>query len=311
MGTQPIYRKKLARRIALVLLGLSLAVILLPAGIFQLVNRTNGALVSSGEKRTYLLYVPEKYDPATPAPLVISIHGFAEWPAHQRDISHWNTLADQHGLIVVYPSGTNFPLRWQITPGSSSDPHAMVDAIFISDLIDKLSTEYTIDAARIYANGLSNGGGMSYLLSCSLSERIAAFGSVSGAYLLPWEACNPTRQVPAIIFHGTADSIVPYQGGPSQAFNIPFPSIPEWIDILATKNGCDKNPQEVVAGDDIRSFQFTGCDAEVVFYSINGGGHSWPGGVPMPEAIVGYTTQEIDATQLMWDFFQRHPLTER
>ena len=303
--------KKRLIRFALIFLGLLVTLILLAAVAFRLINRTNGTLVSLGKKRSYLLYVPETYNPATPTPLVISIHGYAEWPAHQMQISRWNDLAEQYGFIVVYPSGTQFPLRWRTRgePGSDTDP--MLDVTFISDLIDQLESEYNLDPARIYANGLSNGGGMSFVLSCKLSERIAAIGTVSGAYIFPWSECHPSRPVPTIVFHGTADPIVPYQGGPSKAFDLPFPSIPEWIDSLAQHNGCTGAPLEIPASGDVSGVQFTDCasNAEVVFYTIAGGGHSWPGGEPMPESIVGYTTQNIDATKTMWYFFQQHPLT--
>jgi polyhydroxybutyrate depolymerase len=303
--------KKRLIRLALIFLGLLVTLVLLAAVVFRLINRINGTLVSSGEKRSYLLYVPETYNPATPTPLVISLHGYAEWPAHQMQISHWNDLAEQYGFIVVYPSGTQFPLRWHTRgePGSDTDP--MLDVTFISDLIDQLESEYNLDPARIYVNGLSNGGGMSFVLSCKLSERIAAIGTVSGAYLFPWSECHPSRPVPTIVFHGTADPIVPYQGGPSKAFDLPFPSIPEWIDALARHNGCTGAPLELPASGDVSGVQFANCasNAEVIFYTIAGGGHSWPGGEPMPESIVGYTTQDINATKTMWDFFQQHPLT--
>lgn len=302
--------KKWLRRFALIILGLPVILLLIAAVAFLLVNRTNGTLVSSGENRSYFLYVPDTYDPASLTPLVISMHGFAEWPAHQMQISHWNDLAEQYGFIVIYPSGTSFPLRWRTrgAPGSDSDP--MRDVAFISDLIDKLESEYNIDPARIYANGLSNGGGMAFVLSCKLSERIAAIGSVAGAYLFPWEECQPSRAVPAIVFHGTADHVVPYRGGPSRSFDISFPNISEWVDTLARRNGCSSTPQEIPATGEVGGLQFTNCtsNANVVFYTIAGGGHSWPGGEPMPEFIVGHTTQDIDATETMWDFFQEHPL---
>lgn len=301
--------RKRGARIILIIFGLPILFILGVGLTFLFVNRTNGSLVSSGEKRDFLLYVPASYDPATLTPLIISLHGFAEWPAHQMEISRWNNLADQYGFLVVYPSGTKFPLRWRANDAAGSDNELSTDVIFISELINKLIAEYEIDTARIYVNGLSNGGGMSFLLSCELSDRIAAFGSVSGAFLLPWEACKPSRAVPAIIFHGTADPIVPFEGGPSGMFDIPFPAIPEWVDTLAALNNCDGIPQTIPLTGEISGVEFTNCAADVVFYTIKGGGHSWPGGEPMPEWIVGYTSMEIDATRLMWEFFSQHPMT--
>ncbi len=283
---------------------------MLVAGVsFLVANKTNGTLISSGEKRQYLLYVPAAYNPQTPAPLVISIHGFAEWPAHQAQISRWNDLADEEGFILVYPSGTDFPKRWRTTGLSSTPDDPALDVQFIADLIDKLESEYNIDPARIYANGLSNGGGMSYLLACKMADRIAAIGSVAGAYTYPLDQCSPSRPMPLIAFHGDADPVVPYLGGPSRSFDIPFPSVPEWMQGWAERNQC-QTAAPIAPEGEISGMTWSDCsqNAEVIFYTIAGAGHSWPGGEPIPEWIVGKTSQAIDATQLIWHFFEQHPL---
>jgi polyhydroxybutyrate depolymerase len=294
----------------LILVGLVAVIGLFLAFGFSRLNWTNGSIVTSGETRAYLLYVPATYDPAKPAPLVISLHGFAEWPAHQMQISHWNELAEEFGFLVVYPSGTGFPLRWNTNgpPGSATDP--MREVQFISDLIDKLEGEYRIDRARIFTNGLSNGGGMSFVLACKLADRIAAMGGVSGAYILPWEECHPSRPVPVIVFHGTADPIVPYAGGESAGFHYPFPAITEWVAAWANRNHCDDRPKALPAAGEASGINYLNCDenADVILYTIQGGGHAWPGGDPLPEFIVGHTTQDINATRVMWEFFQQHPL---
>jgi poly(3-hydroxybutyrate) depolymerase len=196
-------------RLLLSLLALALALAGTVLLAYRLSDRTNGRLRVGEETRRYLLYVPPTYDPARPTPLVISMHGFSQWPAHQSRLTHWNTLADEYGFIVVHPSGTGFPKRWLAADPRADNP----DVAFLAALIDQLEREYNIDPQRIYVNGLSNGGGMSFALACQLADRVAAFGSVAGAYLYPWEACQPARPVPAILFHGDADPIVPYQGG--------------------------------------------------------------------------------------------------
>jgi polyhydroxybutyrate depolymerase len=297
-------------RISLILLGLAAGLVLIVAIAYTVSNRTNGTLVSSGEKRSYLLYVPASYNPSTPTPLVISIHGFAQWPAHQMYTTRWDELADQYGFIVVHPSGTGLPKRWRTSPQAGSRIDPLVDVIFISDLIDKLESEYNIDPQRIYANGLSNGGGMSVLLACELSERIAAIGTVAGAYTFPWSECRSTRPVPAIAFHGTADPIVPYEGGVVDDGRFTFPAIPDWAAGLAQHNGCTDEPTVAPASGAVSGIRYENCaqDAEVIFYTIAGGGHSWPGGNPLPEFIAGPTSQDIDATHTMWDFFQLHRL---
>ena len=299
----------LRRVLALVLLLLGLAVVLLLVA-WRGMNRADGYIVSGNEKRSYLLHVPASYDPATPAPLVITIHGFASWPAQQMEMSGWNDLADEKGFIVVYPSGTGLPKRWRAGGPTQAADETSVDVTFIADLIDMLSASYNIDQTRIYANGLSNGGGMSYVLACQLADRIAAAGSVSGAYLLPLSACRPTRPVPLMVFHGTADTIVPYDGGPSGMFDLPFPDIPEWVAERAALSGCAATPQPVAAQGAVRGIRYTGCtgEADVVFYTIEGGGHTWPGGEPLPRSIAGETTQDIDATAVMWEFFSQHAL---
>jgi polyhydroxybutyrate depolymerase len=303
---------KVFAAVVLVVLGLLILAALVIGVLYVRANVTNGEIVSSGQDRSYLLFVPTTYDPSRPTPLVISIHGFMEWPAHQMQISHWNDLAQEYGFLVVYPEGTGFPRRWRASGQADGSTDPMVDVLFISDLIDELARQYNIDPARVYANGLSNGGGMSFMLGCTLSDRIAAIGSVAGAYLYPLDECSPSRPVPMIAFHGTADPIVPYLGGPSRDFDVPFPVIPDWIAARAKLNGCDASSADLPASGEASGIRYSGCDqgADVAFYTINGGGHSWPGGDPLPEWIVGHTTQDIDATRVMWEFFSRFSIRD-
>lgn len=283
------------------------------AGVFWFeIHRANGEALTGGKKRTYLLHVPTSYQTNRPTPLVICLHGFAEWPAHLMRLSHWNQVADEAGFLVVYPTGSGFPLRWHCNGRLNKAEQARQDVQFISDLIDQLKKEYNIDEARIYANGLSNGGGMSFLLACRLSQRIAAIGSVGGAYLLPWTEYQPARPVPAIIFHGTADPIVSFHGGPSGMFKVPFPDIPKWVQSLAEHNGCSTNPAPLPEKGSVSGLRYGGGtnSAGVVLYTVAGGGHSWPGGKEMPRFIVGHTSPDADATRLMWNFFQEHPMAK-
>jgi polyhydroxybutyrate depolymerase len=284
---------------------------LILAAAFLIANHTNDAIQSGGQVRHYLLHVPDSYDPETAAALVISIHGFAEWPAHQMQISRWDELADEEGFLVVFPSGTSFPLRWSAHGQANLEENPLRDVVFISDLIDHLEQEYNIDPNRIYANGLSNGGGMSFMLSCYRSDRIAAIGTVAGAYLLTWESCRPDRPIPIIAFHGKADPIVPFAGGPSRSFDVPFPSIVEWVARAAEHNGCQSGVELPDQGE-VSGIRYAECreNAEVVFYQVETGGHSWPGGEPLPYWIAGNTTQDVDATRLMWQFFEDHPMRE-
>jgi polyhydroxybutyrate depolymerase len=281
---------------------------------FHALNRTNGTIVSSGQKREYLLYVPRSYDRAKPTPLVISLHAAALWPATQMETTQWNKVADEHGFIVVYPSGTTLrgggtgvlPKLWLLRP----EADLLANVRFISELIDTLGAAYNIDTTRIYANGFSNGGAMTFALSCRLSHRIAAVGTVSAAQdQQPWSWCADSRPMPLINFHGTAD-LVPYNGGRVWASPKPFPSVRTWTADWARRNRCGPNPLDSVVAADVTRTEYTNCadDADVVLYTIQGGGHQWPGGKPLPKWLVGPTTSSIDATSLMWAFFREHPL---
>ena len=289
-----------ARIALLVLIALPPLLALGQAIDFHFRNRNNGSLVSSGEKREYLLYVPRSYNPSKPAPLIISLHGAGGWPVQQEDVSQWDGVADAEGLIVVYPAGSanRGPPVWRET-----------DVRFISDLIDRLERSYNIDRDRIYANGLSNGGGMSFFLSCKLSDRIAAVGLVGAALSFPWRECTDRRPVPVIAFHGTADPLTKYHGGRAWMAPDPFPDITRWFATWAKRNGCAPQPVETPVASDVTRREYVRCaeNASVVLYTIRGGGHTWPGGRPMAEFFVGATNQNINASRVMWSFFREHP----
>jgi polyhydroxybutyrate depolymerase len=271
---------------------------------FASLNETNGTIVSSGETRQYLLYVPKTYDRSRETPLVISLHPAATWPAAEMEISRWNELADEQGFIVVYPSGSDVPRVWPMGQRSLG-----WDVKFISDLIDKLEAAYKIDPKRIYADGMSNGGGMAFALSCRLSDRIAAVGAVAAAQMLPWDECGNSRPVPTVAFHGTADRFAPYAGGSSPISPGQFPNIRDWTARVARRNQCKGDPSDTRITASVRRLAYTDCaeNADVILYTVEGGGHTWPGGKPLAEWWVGRTTREINATRLMWEFFVQHP----
>jgi len=303
-------RRKGVIAAVMVLIGLPVLLVLVEAVWFYVSNRSNGSFVSSGQKREYLLYVPRSYDRRKPTALVISLHGAGMWGAAQKETSQWNRVADEHGFIVVYPSGEGGggPRVWH--EGGGAEPSR--DVRFISELIDTLEVRYNIDPRMIYANGLSNGGGMSFALSCTLSDRIAAVGMVGAALLLPFSWCRDQRPVPMIAFHGTADAAAPYKGGFSWVAPQRFQGVRAFTASWARRNRCGTNPVDSVVATDVTRLEYTKCadDAAVVLYTIKGGGHTWPGGQPLPEWFVGPTSNRIDASSLMWAFFRAHRLRE-
>jgi polyhydroxybutyrate depolymerase len=223
------------------------------------------------------------------------------------ETSRWNEVADAHGFIVVYPAGWGAGRMriWRM-----GGPGGPAEVRFISDLIDDLQARYNIDPRRVYADGLSNGGGMAFVLSCTLSDRIAAVGLVGSAQLLPWEWCTDTRPVPMVNFHGTEDRFTPYHGGKSPAAPDPFPAVMTWTAHWARRNRCAAKAAESRVAPDVTRLEYTDCadDASVVLYTIEGGGHTWPGGGPLPEWFAGRTSDGVDATREAWTFFSAHPL---
>jgi len=299
--------KKIVMGGALLVIGLPAAFILTAFACFSIMDKTNGAIVSSGVTRRYLLYVPKTYDRSKATPLVISFHPGATWPAVEMHLSRWNDLAEEHGFIVVYPAGSG-AFFGGFSPGPHVWPGEPRDVRFISDLTDKLEADYNIDPNRIYANGMSNGGGMAFELSCKLSDRIAAVGAVAAAQGLPWD-CGDSKPVPTVAFHGTADKFAPYQGGPSPIAPMPFANIPDWTAHVAQRNQCKGDPINTRISPSVRRLAYTNCaqNAEVILYTIEGGGHTWPGGEHLAEWIAGRTTDDINASSVMWEFFAQHP----
>ena len=134
----PVKSRRMVLATVLMLISLPVVLVLIEAVSYHLRNRSNGTIVSSGRKREYLLHVPRSYDRRKPTPLVISMHGGSMWPAAQKETSQWNKVADEHGFIVVYPSGVtgDGPRHWRAGHGAG----LMKDVRFISELIDTLET---------------------------------------------------------------------------------------------------------------------------------------------------------------------------
>ncbi|TAE47393.1 MAG: hypothetical protein EAZ89_18020, partial [Bacteroidetes bacterium] len=257
-------------------------------------------LMHNGLLREYRLYVPPSYNPQSPAPLVFSLHGYTSNGLEQELYSAFNPLADTFGFIVVYPNGISETWNAGFIAGGVDDVG------FISALIDHIGSQYYLDAQRIYATGMSNGGFMSYYLACQLEDRIAAIASVAGNMSLNVQnTCQSVRKVPVLEMHGTADGVVPY----NESFLLP--SVPFTVNFWVNRNGCDPTPDSlnlpdlVNEGSTVTRFYWNGPPgtSEVYLYRINGGGHSWPGAFPVPGVN---TNQDIRGSRLIWDFFSAH-----
>lgn len=292
-------------------LGLVLVCVNLPGVLvavygssFYVWNRSTAFIEVEGQRRGYVLHMPRGVEGSGPVPLVISLHGGGLWGAAQRDLSRWDELADRERFIVAYPSGAGraSPRAWSWTPG----PGLMRDVKFLTLLIDTLVMRYGADPERVYVNGLSNGGGMTFALSCAASHRIAAVGMVSSAQMLDWANCADAPPLPAVFVHGTADPATPYDGGITWVSPHPFPSIPAFAARWAERNRCQSTPFDSAMSATVVRRAYNDCTAgaDVALYTLHGDGHVWPGGGAMPAWILGPDSGSLNATEVMWEFFR-------
>ena len=270
------------------------------------------SIIYAGISRTYLLHLPTGYSETDSLPLIIAMHGGLGNAYNIEMQSGLSDKADSEHFIVVYPEGAKGGLlgvrTWNAgwCCGAASDSN-IDDAGFINALLDTLINQYSIDKKRIYATGMSNGGFMSYRLACELSDRIAAIAPVAASMSLT--NCNPTRAVPIIHFHSYLDQNVPYEGGIgtgiSNHYNPPVDSV---LNGWANSNGCTIANDTIVHSDeyDLIKWGACNCEVEIDCYVTHDGGHSWPGG---NHSLTGDSVSIfINATDLMWSFFQQYSL---
>ena len=265
----------------------------------------NASIIHDGIQRDYILYIPEVYDGSTTVPLVLNFHGYGSNAAQQMFYGDFRDIADTEGFLLVHPEGTTFigDQFWNVGfPGLSSN---IDDVGFTEALIDELATLYAIDLDRVYATGMSNGGFMSFLLACQLSEKIAAVASVTGSMTQDtFDDCNAQHPTPVIQIHGTDDGVVLYNGN---NLSIPIADvISYWVDY----NNCETTPTttmlpdvDVSDGSTVEHSVYEDGDNGITteHMKVIGGGHTWPGSVINTAA----TNQDIDASMEIWLFFSR------
>lgn len=265
-----------------------------------------------GLKRTYRVYLPSSYDGRQPVALVLAFHGRIGTGRSQERLSHLTEVADRRGFILVYPDGIG--RSWNAGHGTGTAARRNVDDIgFVSKLIDDLSQELNINRHRIYATGMSNGAIFVHRLACELSPRIAAIAAIAGT-IAPEIAknCKGGRAVSVMQVHGTADPIVPWEGGFTKGRGH-VASVPETIKFWVAHNGCSLTPGITHLGESIvrEAYAHGRQGSEVVLYKIIGGGHTWPGGYQYgPSAVIGETNHALNTSEVIWEFFARHPMDE-
>lgn len=271
-------------------------------------------LTVDGLKRTYLVHVPKGYDPKKPTPVVLALHGAAMNGPMMAGFCGLSDKADAAGFIVAYPSGTGAGpfLAWNAGGFAAGVGSKADDVAFIGKVLDDLAAVANADPKRVYACGMSNGGMMCYRLAAELSDRIAAVAPVAGTVAV--EESKPKRPVPVIHFHGTKDTLVPFEKPKDKAPLMKLKSVDESVKLWVKLNGCDGTPESETLskdGDELKVTRAThagGKDgAEVVLVVVEGGGHTWPGRKP-PVAFLGKSAASVSANDLIWEFFQKHKL---
>ncbi len=284
--------------------ALALVTIACPRWAQPMTGTVERRLVVGGVTRTYLLHAG---GPAQPGrPLLLMLHGYGGTAAaiEQRTRGTFDKLADREGAVVVYPQALGDPSRWSAWIVEPADRPRPDDIGFFSALIDALVTELGVDRKRIFAAGFSNGAAMVYRLACDRPDLVAAVAPISGS--IPADVMSicvkNTTPVGIIGMHGTADQTVelsaPVRDG-----------VAAWV----RRNRCAADPissrlpnTDRSDGTETRVDVYDQCagGTQVAFYTIEGGGHAWPGGVA--RLTGGATSRDFDAAEVIWAFFQRH-----
>ena len=297
------------------------------AGVFTLGPGDYGReLEFGGEKRFYEIHVPKSYSKWRSVPVVLVFHGGGGYPAAVRYESGMDSVSDTKGFIAVYPAGTptnpNYTDRlliWNDGRPFQDGSYSSVDDVgFVAALLDDLSTWFRIKPKRVYASGFSNGAHFTYRLAKQLSNRIAAIVAVAGHRSADEIFSPPPIPMPVMQFSGKQDPYSLYYGGnpPDTSpvfdiiFNMPFKPAEEVIQSWADFNECPSPTAQVQTIGNAVSTRYRRCKygTEVVFWTLEDGGHAWPGGNLLPSEVraeQGNINTDISASILIWQFFQR------
>lgn len=269
-----------------------------------------------GLSRTYIYHEPTSAPAAGSRKLVVSLHGNGGKGAQQEDLTAFSTLSDQRGFIAVYPDGID--KSWADGRGTTdADKQGVDDVAFVSALIDEFIKNHGADPKQVYVSGFSNGSMMTNRLGCELAGTIAAIGLAGGTMPeLVSTTCAISRGMPVMAFHGTEDPFAPYAGGEvNSGAGGKVLSAKDTRAFWAGKAGCSVDvmttpmPDTASDGLTVDRDESQGCKdgVEVVLFTVNGGGHTWPSSPDnLGESLVGKSTTDINASELLLDFFSKH-----
>jgi polyhydroxybutyrate depolymerase len=290
-----------------------------PAGTDSDQSR-KGVLTVAGINRSYLLHVPPACSGKGPLPLLVVLHGADASGSMMMVYTRFNDIADRNNFIVVYPNSVGpYWNDGRVDMNSVSFKANIDDVKFIASLIDTIASRFQVDTGRVYVAGFSNGGMMALRLAIAIPEKLAAVCSVSGLLPKHLSYLTPTRPIPVMIIQGTDDPIVPCGGGKLSGKHGEILSAVDTTAYWSARNGCssrvgvqvlpDRDPDDGTIVFRV-SYACTNPGMEVVLLTIQGGGHTWPGAsIALPDNRSGKTCRDINASDMIWDFFSRHRRT--
>lgn len=251
-------------------------------------------------QRTYKLHLPWSYSADKSHPLIFAFHGAYSSGLEMQSITGFNSNAGLKGYFVCYPDAA--VENWN-EGCDCNKPHRLgIDDIgFVEYLINKITSEYSIDTNRIYAAGYSQGGLFAMNVACKLSGKFAAAATVASTMSVPLsENCYPENKISILMIHGTFDSVIPWNGLESGQFSLL--SAENAISYWANLNSCNLDAAETILPDNgepyisVTKKEFQNCagNSETVLYAVNGGGHEW------------FANREIDATEVILEFLLEH-----
>lgn len=286
-----------------------------PTSAAQSAHDYDASLVSGGLTRTYHVHLPPAISAGRLLPLLLSLHGRLGTGADQAQLTNFDAVAEANGFIVVYPDG--YERSWADGRGTTPADKAGVDDVaFLSAVLDHVMAREPVDQTRVYVAGMSNGGFMTERLGCDLAQRFAAIAVVAANFDQPLaQRCAPSHALPVMLIHGSDDPLVPEAGGPLDGE--PTLSMADTVARWASLAGCSPAsapaalPTVVSDGTSVQRFVYSGCHdgAQVIYYDVIGAGHVWPAGPQyLPTAIIGKTSRNLDASQVIWQFFAGYHL---
>jgi polyhydroxybutyrate depolymerase len=275
-------------------------------------------------ERSYIVHVPPGYDATRPVPLVIMFHGGGGTARAAMTETGWSDKADEAGFLAVFPEATppdmsqpgrfsTNPQTWNDGSGRFHSGRLNIDDVgFVDAMIDDLLSRFLIDKSHIYATGFSNGASMTFRVGAELSQRFAAIAPVSGHLWL--KELELERPVPLNFIIGSEDPLNPPEGG--QAGNpwgaaVTKPPIIDSILKWAKALDCSLEPEVIYDKNGVRGVVYPHGKAgsEVIYYTVEGMGHTWPGGQSLlPESLVGKVSDRLNANDVIWEFFKTHPM---